>query len=37
MEGVLALLRSRGETLVPVCSWAAAYLRRHPEHQDLLG
>ena len=37
MEGVLALLRSRGETIVPVCSWAAAYLRRHPEHQDLLG
>ena len=37
MEGVLALLRSRGETIVPLCSWAAAYLRRHPEHQDLLG
>ncbi|MFM7121453.1 MAG: GNAT family N-acetyltransferase [Gammaproteobacteria bacterium] len=37
MEGVLALIRTRGERIVPTCSWAAAYLRRHPEHQDLLG
>jgi predicted GNAT family acetyltransferase len=37
MEGVLALARARGERIVPTCSWAAAYLRRHPEHHDLLG
>jgi predicted GNAT family acetyltransferase len=36
MEGVLALLRSRGLKVRPTCSYAAAYIRRHPEHQDLL-
>ncbi|MEZ5559717.1 MAG: GNAT family N-acetyltransferase [Pseudomonadales bacterium] len=36
MEGLLALARERGERIVPTCSWAAAYLRRHPEHHDLL-
>lgn len=36
MEGVLAILRSRGETIVPICSWAAAYIKRHPEHHNLL-
>lgn len=36
MEGVLARLRTRGEKIVPTCSYAAAYIRRHPEHHDLL-
>ena len=36
MEGVLALLRARGERIVPSCSYAAAYIARHSEHQDLL-
>ena len=36
MEGMLALLRARGERLVPVCSYAAAYVTRHKEHQDLV-
>lgn len=36
MEGVLARLRARGEKIVPTCSYAAAYIRRHPEHHDLL-
>jgi predicted GNAT family acetyltransferase len=36
MEGMLALLRTRGERIVPVCSYAASYIRRHPEHQDLV-
>ena len=36
MEGMLALLRARGEKIVPVCSYAAAYIRRHDEHHDLL-
>jgi len=36
MEGVLALLRARGERIVPRCSYAAAYIARHSEHQDLL-
>ncbi len=36
MEGVLAIVRARGEKVVPVCSYAAAYIRQHHEHQDLL-
>jgi len=36
MEGMLALLRGRGEKIVPTCSYAAAYIRRHEEHHDLL-
>lgn len=36
MEGMLALLRARGERIKPLCSYAADYLRRHPEHHDLL-
>lgn len=36
MEGMLALLRARGEKIVPLCSYASAYVRRHTEHHDLL-
>lgn len=36
MEGMLAIVRERGEKVVPVCSYAAAYIRQHHEHQDLL-
>jgi predicted GNAT family acetyltransferase len=36
MEGVLAIVRERGEKVVPTCSYAAAYMRRHKEHQDLI-
>ena len=28
--------RSRGLKVLPLCSYAAAWLRRHPEYQDLL-
>ncbi len=37
MAGVLELVRARGEKIVPTCSYAAAYMRRHPDQQDLLG
>jgi len=37
MEGLLAIVRARGERIVPICSYASAYLRRHVEHRDLLG
>lgn len=37
MEGVIDLVRSRGEVLVPVCSYAQAYVHRHPEHRDVVG
>ena len=36
MEGMMALLRSSGRTVTPLCSWAASYLRAHPEHADLV-
>lgn len=37
MEGVVADLRAKGEKLVPLCPYAAAWVQRHPEHADLLG
>jgi len=36
MAGMLALLRERGERIVPTCSYAAAWIRRHPEFLDVL-
>lgn len=36
MEGVLAAARSEGLKVTPICGYAAAYIRRHPEHHDLL-
>ena len=36
MEGVLTQARARGLKVVPLCGYAAAYLRRHPEWKDLL-
>ena len=37
MEGVLAAARAEGAKVVPLCGYAAAYIRRHPQHHDLLG
>jgi hypothetical protein len=35
MAGLLDQLRATDRRVVPVCSYAVAYLRDHPEHQDL--
>lgn len=35
MEGITALIRERGQRLYPVCSYAVAWLNRHPEALDL--
>lgn len=35
MEGVLAAARDQALKVTPLCGYAAAYIRRHPEHQDL--
>ncbi len=36
MAGVLESVRSNGQTIRPLCPYAAAYIRRHPETHDLL-
>jgi predicted GNAT family acetyltransferase len=36
MEGVLADARDKGLKVVPICGYAAAYIRRHRRHHDLL-
>jgi uncharacterized protein len=36
MEGVLAQARAEGAKVVPICGYAAAYIRRHREHHDLI-
>ena len=36
VKGALALVRERGEKVIPRCSFVAHYMRRHPEVHDLL-
>lgn len=36
MTGVLQTVRDRGLKVVPVCPYAAAFIQRHKEFQDLL-
>jgi len=36
MEGVAAEARRDGLRITPLCGYAAAWLKRHPEHRDLL-
>jgi hypothetical protein len=36
VKGTLALVRARGEKVVPLCSFVAHYMERHPGVQDLL-
>lgn len=35
-EGALELLRASGRGVVPLCPFVSAYIRRHPEYQDLV-
>jgi predicted GNAT family acetyltransferase len=37
MQGIVELARQNNEKLVPLCSYAAAWMKRHPETADLLG
>lgn len=36
MEGMLTIVRERGEKVVPLCPYADAYIRRHKEWADLV-
>lgn len=36
MRGVLESVRTNGQTIRPVCPYAAAYMRDRPDTQDLL-
>lgn len=36
MQGIMDLARAKNEKLVPLCSYAAAWMKRHPETADLL-
>jgi uncharacterized protein len=37
IEAGLAFARERGLEVIPLCSFVAAYMRKHPAVQDLLG
>jgi len=36
MDGVVAILRETNRKLMPLCPFAAMYMRDHPEHHDIL-
>jgi predicted GNAT family acetyltransferase len=36
MQGIAETARREGFKLVPLCGYAAAWIRRHKEHRDLL-
>lgn len=36
VKGALALVRERGERVIPLCPFVEQYIRRHPEARDLL-
>ena len=35
-EGALADVRAKGGKIVPLCPFIAAYVKRHPEYEDLV-
>jgi predicted GNAT family acetyltransferase len=36
MTGVMEMIRSRGQSIAPLCPYARAFLDRHPEYADLV-
>ena len=35
MHGIVDIARAEGQSLVPLCSYAAAWIRRHARHRDI--
>ena len=36
MEGVMEIARSEGLKVIPICGYAASWIRRHKEYADLV-
>ena len=36
MEGVARHARAEGAKIIPLCPYAAAWLKRHPEYADVV-
>ena len=36
MDGITALARAENLKILPICGYAAAWLRKHKEHHDLI-
>jgi len=36
MAGIVALARARGDKIKPLCPYAVAWFRRHPDARDVL-
>ncbi len=36
MQGVMEIARAEGRKVVPLCGYAAAWIRRHKEYHDLI-
>lgn len=36
MDGVIEILRETDRKIMPLCPFAASYMRDNPQHQDIL-
>lgn len=36
MQGLMDIVRERGLKVIPICGYAAVWIRRHPQYHDLL-
>ena len=36
MRGVVAIARAEGLRIMPICSYAQAWMRKHAEHHDIM-
>lgn len=36
MEGIVGIARSKNLKIIPICGYAASWLRKHKEHHDLM-